>query len=53
MSVELDGKLQSDEAVPLVDDGQTHNVRVVLGEKAVSEPDAADTKDEATHKGTK
>jgi len=32
-SVELDGKLQPDEVVQLIDDGQTHNVRVVLGEK--------------------
>lgn len=38
MSVELDGKLQSDDVIPLVDDGQVHSVRVVLGEKAVSEP---------------
>ena len=51
MSVELDGKLQSDEAIPLVDDGQTHNVRVVLGEKPASEPvGTVETKDKATHK---
>ncbi len=53
MSVELDGKLQSDEVIPLVDDGQVHSVRVVLGEKAVSEPDAAETNAEAAHKETK
>jgi hypothetical protein len=32
-SVELDGATQSDNSVPLTDDGQTHIVRVVLGEK--------------------
>jgi cyclic beta-1,2-glucan synthetase len=32
-SVELDNQLQSDGEVPLVDDGKTHHVRVVLGEE--------------------
>jgi len=32
-SVELDGHLQPDRQIPLVDDGQTHNVKVVLGEQ--------------------
>ena len=31
--VELDGAVQPDDQVPLTDDGQTHEVRVVLGEK--------------------
>jgi cyclic beta-1,2-glucan synthetase len=33
-TVELDGTLQADDEVWLADDGQTHIVRVVLGEKA-------------------
>jgi cyclic beta-1,2-glucan synthetase len=33
-SVEVDGALQSSDEVPLVDDGVTHDVRIVLGEKA-------------------
>ena len=33
-TVELDGKMQSDDSFELADDGQTHIVRVVLGEKA-------------------
>ncbi|MEK6280234.1 MAG: glucoamylase family protein [Acidobacteriota bacterium] len=37
-SVELDGELQPGEEIQLVDDGQTHNVRVLLGEKPASEP---------------
>jgi len=32
-TVELDGALQTDDEVQLIDDGQTHTVRVVLGEK--------------------
>jgi cyclic beta-1,2-glucan synthetase len=36
-TVELDATLQPDDAVLLVDDGQTHIVRVVLGEKAKSD----------------
>jgi cyclic beta-1,2-glucan synthetase len=31
-SVELDGQLQADGEIPLVDDGKTHRVNVVLGE---------------------
>jgi cyclic beta-1,2-glucan synthetase len=38
-TVELDGALQPDDEVQLADDGQTHNVRVVLGEKVKSESD--------------
>ncbi len=33
ISLELDGALQTDTGIPLTDDGQTHSVRVVLGEK--------------------
>jgi cyclic beta-1,2-glucan synthetase len=33
-SVEFDGASQADDEIRLADDGQTHNVRVVLGEKA-------------------
>jgi cyclic beta-1,2-glucan synthetase len=32
-SVELDGAMQSDDEVILVDDGGTHDIRVVMGEK--------------------
>jgi cyclic beta-1,2-glucan synthetase len=38
-TVELDGALQPDDVVPLIDDGATHNVRVVLGEKAKTDSD--------------
>jgi cyclic beta-1,2-glucan synthetase len=38
-TVELDGALQPDDEVPLTDDGQTHIVRVVLGEKPKSYSD--------------
>ncbi|HEY5883817.1 MAG TPA: glucoamylase family protein [Pyrinomonadaceae bacterium] len=37
VSVELDGARQNTEDFPLVDDEQTHVVRVVLGEKVVAE----------------
>jgi hypothetical protein len=37
-TVELDGALQPNDEFPLTDDGQTHVVRVVMGEKA--QPDA-------------
>ena len=36
-TVELDGQLLSDDEISLTDDGQTHNVLVVLGEKPVKE----------------
>ena len=39
MIVELDGTLQPNDEIPLTDDGKTHNVRVVMGEKAKSETD--------------
>jgi cyclic beta-1,2-glucan synthetase len=38
-TVELDGALQPNDEIPLSDDGKTHNVRVVMGEKAKSESD--------------
>jgi cyclic beta-1,2-glucan glucanotransferase len=46
-TVELDGALQPEDEVPLADDGQTHTVRVVLGEKPKS--DSSDDEVEATH----
>jgi cyclic beta-1,2-glucan synthetase len=49
-SVELDGATQSDDEVPLSDDGQTHEVRVVLGEKPAP-PERVDTESETTSKG--
>ena len=36
IALELDGALQSVDEILLADDGQTHNVRVVLGEKPVA-----------------
>jgi cellobiose phosphorylase len=36
-TVELDGAIQSDDEIPLTDDGQTHEVRVVLGEKPAND----------------
>ena len=41
-SVELDAILQPDDEIPLTDDGQTHTVRVVLGEKPKSDTDEAE-----------
>lgn len=41
-SLELDGRVLTDDEVSLTDDGQTHNVRVVLGERpAKGSPEAA------------
>ena len=36
-TVELDGVVQSDDEIPLTDDGQVHEVRVVLGEKVAKD----------------
>jgi len=36
-SVELDGTVQSGDEISLIDDGLTHNVRVLLGEKPAKE----------------
>ena len=41
-SVELDGTTQADDVLHLADDGQSHSVRVVLGEKAKSDEDKRD-----------
>jgi cyclic beta-1,2-glucan synthetase len=41
-SVELDGTTQADDILHLADDGQSHSVRVVLGEKAKSDEDKRD-----------
>jgi cyclic beta-1,2-glucan synthetase len=40
-TVELDGAVQPDDRIALVDDGQTHSVRVVMGEKPLVETAAA------------
>ena len=42
-TVELDGTFQPNDEIPLTDDSQTHNVRVVLGEKAKSDSDEKET----------
>ncbi len=36
-TVELDGVLQPGDEISLTDDGQTHNVRVLLGDKPAKE----------------
>ncbi|MGH9933251.1 MAG: GH36-type glycosyl hydrolase domain-containing protein, partial [Pyrinomonadaceae bacterium] len=41
-TVELDGAVQFDDEIPLTDDAQTHEVRVVLGEKAKPEADGSE-----------
>jgi cyclic beta-1,2-glucan synthetase len=46
-TVELDTVLQPDDEIPLSDDGQTHDVRVVLGEKPKSDSDEEEA--EAAH----
>jgi cyclic beta-1,2-glucan synthetase len=48
-TVELDSKPQPDDEIPLNDDGQTHTVRVVLGEKLVRE-EAPEQETESTHR---
>jgi cyclic beta-1,2-glucan glucanotransferase len=48
-TVELDGKPQPDDEIPLNDDGQTHTVRVVLGEKLVRE-ESREQETESTHR---
>ena len=35
--------MQTGDAIPLTDDGNTHQVRVVLGEKAKSDSDEQET----------
>jgi hypothetical protein len=47
--LELDGAALAEDYIPLADDGQVHNVRVVLGEKPPA-PEPAESKDETTHK---
>jgi cyclic beta-1,2-glucan synthetase len=51
-TVELDGTLQPNDYVQLADDGQTHTVRVVLGEKAAPS-ESVESEGEATHEQTK
>jgi cyclic beta-1,2-glucan synthetase len=45
-SVELDGQVLAEDVIKLSDDGQTHNVRVVLGEKPV--PETSETSNETS-----
>jgi len=42
-TVELEGVRQVDYEIPLSDDGQTHNVRVVLGERAKADLDESES----------
>jgi cellobiose phosphorylase len=48
-AVELDGQVLTEDEIPLSEDGQTHNVRVVLGEKPAKE-EPAGQQDEAAQK---
>ncbi|HEV2883412.1 MAG TPA: glucoamylase family protein [Pyrinomonadaceae bacterium] len=48
-SVELDGQPVADGEIPVADDGQTHNVRVVMGEKPVAQ-ESAEAEEQATEK---
>jgi cyclic beta-1,2-glucan synthetase len=41
-SVELDGAKQLEDEIPLADDGQSHNVRIVLGDKGHADEDRRD-----------
>ena len=45
VSVEVDGTDQKDKAIALVDDEQTHNVRIVMGEPQIP-AENADQKEE-------
>ncbi|HEY6230737.1 MAG TPA: glucoamylase family protein [Pyrinomonadaceae bacterium] len=45
-SVELDGAVQADDEIPLTDDGNHHEVRVVLGEKSKPEADEPQSRQE-------
>jgi cyclic beta-1,2-glucan synthetase len=50
-TIQLEGALQSDEEIHLLDDGQTHSVRIVLGEKPAkvqAEEPAPETREEQT-----
>ena len=49
VSVDLDNVIQPSDEIPLVDDGQTHSVRVILGEKTVA-PEPVESEDEPTQK---
>jgi cyclic beta-1,2-glucan synthetase len=46
--VELDGSPQTEDDIPLLDDGQTHIVRVVLGEKAIKATPTESDKESAS-----
>jgi hypothetical protein len=41
VNVEVDGVIQAGEAITLVDDEKTHNVRIVMGEPVKSEESVA------------
>jgi cyclic beta-1,2-glucan synthetase len=47
-AVEVDGAVQTNDEIPLTDDAQVHEVRVMLGEKTVIE-EPAEPKSESTH----
>jgi cyclic beta-1,2-glucan synthetase len=46
--VEVDGVAQAGEAITLVDDEKTHNVRIVMGEPQVSADDADQKEEQKT-----
>jgi len=48
-TVELDGTLQPNDEIPLANDNQTHNVRVVMGEKPAT-AESVDSEDITTQK---
>jgi hypothetical protein len=49
-SVKVDGQEQREDQITLKDDGQAHQVRVVLGEKmATEEPDVPTLSTEKVH----
>jgi len=49
-SVELDGAVQSSDEIPLADDEQTHEVRVVMGEKVAKDEPATSESDRESAK---
>jgi len=53
LSIELDGSAQPNDEIALVDDGLSHEVRVVLGEKpALAEPSPTATPETAQQEQT-
>lgn len=47
VAIELDGHLQSNGDIPLIDDGHTHQVRVVLGEPRSETPEPVSEQEKA------